>query len=213
MSEIGSEHQPKRTGFVLLAHVLISRLLSLIGLNLVFYVTALPVVTLPNALTSLYRCTSLLLKEEEFPLLKTYFKAFQSEFLKTLAAGWTVLLLLAGAVYGALFYWSVNSAAALVGSFLCAVLAVYLYVTSCNLFYMLSRIRLPFGALLKNSFLLVFLQPLRKTAYCLFSLAIFCAAAWWFPRTLPVILLIICSLAALIACYGVRDKIEQSVVR
>jgi len=213
MSEIGSEHQPKRTGFALLAHVLISRLLTLIGLNLVFCVTALPVVTLPNALTSLHRCTSLLLKEEDFPLLKTYFKAFQSEFLKTLAAGWAVLLLLAGAVYGALFYYSVNSAAALVGSFLCAVLAVYLYVTSCNLFYMLSRIRLPFGALLKNSFLLVFLQPLRKTAYCLFSLAIFCAAAWWFPRTLPVILLIICSLAALIACYGVRDKIEQSVVR
>lgn len=213
MSEIGSEHQPKRTGFALLAHVLIARLLSLIGLNLVFCVMALPVVTLPNALASLYRCTSLLLKKEDFPLLKTYFKAFQSEFLKTLAAGWTILLLLAGAVYGALFYWSVNSAVALVGSFLCAVLAVYLYITSCNLFYMLSRISLPFGALLKNAFLLVFLQPLGKTAFCLLSLAILGVAAWWFPQTLPVILLIVCSLAALIACNGVRDKIEKSVVR
>lgn len=213
MSAIDSEHQPKRTGFALLAHILITRLLPLIGLNLVFCVTALPIVTLPSALTSLYRCASLLLREEEFPLLKTYFKAFQSEFLKTLAAGWTVLLLLAGAVFGALFYWSVNSAAALAGSFLCAVLAIYLYVVSCNLFYMLSRIRLPFGALLKNAFLLVFLQPLRKTAFCLLSLLILGATAWWFPQTLPVIVLIVCSLAALIACYGVRDKIEQSVVR
>lgn len=213
MSAIDSEHQPKRTGFALLAHILITRLLPLIGLNLVFCVTALPIVTLPSALTSLYRCASLLLREEEFPLLKTYFKAFQSEFLKTLAAGWTVLLLLAGAVFGALFYWSVNSAAALAGSFLCAVLAIYLHVVSCNLFYMLSRIRLPFGALLKNAFLLVFLQPLRKTAFCLLSLLILGATAWRFPQTLPVIVLIVCSLAALIACYGVRDKIEQSVVR
>lgn len=213
MSEIGSEHQPKRTGLALLTHVLITRLLTLIGLNLVFCLTALPVITLPNALTSLYRCASLLLKEEDFPLLKTYFKAFRSEFLKTLAVGWGVLLLLAGAIYGALFYWSVNSASALVFSFLCTALAAYLYVVSCNVFYMLSRIRLPFGALLKNAFLLTFLQPIRKIAACLLSLLILGVAAWWFPQTIPVILMIVCSLAALIACYGVRDKIEQSVAR
>ena len=213
MSTSVSEYQPKRTGVALLTHVLITRLLTLIGLNLVFCLTALPVVTLPNALTSLYRCASLLLKEEEFPLLKTYLKAFRSEFLKTFAAGWVVLLLLAGAVYGALFYWSVSSAAALVFSFLCAVLAAYLYVASCNLFYMLSRIRLPLGALLKNTFLLAFLQPIKKTAACLLSLLILGVSAWWFPQTLPVLLLIVCSLAALIACYGVRDKIEQSVIR
>ena len=213
MNAIGSEHQPKKSGVALLAHILITRLLPLIGLNLVFCVTALPVFTLPNALASLYRCTSLLLNEEEFPLLKTYFKAFQSEFFKTLAVGWVVLLLLVGAVYGSLFYDSINSAAALLFSVFCAVLAVYLYIVSCNLFYMLSRIRLKFGALLKNAFLLAFLQPIKKTAFCLLSLLILGAAAWWFPHTLPVILLIACSLAVLIACYGVRDKIEQRVVK
>ena len=213
MSAIHSEQQPQRIGFALLAHILISRLLPLIGLNLLFCVTALPVVTLPNAFASLYRCTSLLLKEEEFPLLKTYVRAFQSEFFKTLAAGWTVLLLLFGAVYGALFYWSVNSATALVFSLLCLVLAAYLYIVSCNLFYMIARIRLPIGALLKNAFLLAFVQPIRKTAACLLSALIVGAAAWWFPQTLPVVLLIVFSLATLIACFGVRDKIEQSVVR
>lgn len=213
MSAINSENQPKRIGFALLTHVLITRLLTLIGLNLLFCVTALPIVTLPNAFASLYYCTNLLLREEEFPLLKTYFKAFQSEFLKTLGAGWVVLLLLAGAVFGALFYWSVNSAVALVFSFLCLILGVYLYIVSCNLFYMLARIRLPVGALLKNAFLLAFLQPIKQTAVCLLSALIIGAAAWWFPQTLPVMLLIIFSVAVMIACYGVRDKIEKSIVR
>lgn len=213
MSAYQGGQQPQKTGFALLAHVVITRLLPLIGLNLVFCVAALPIVTLPNAIAALYRCTSLLLREEEFPLLKTFVQAFRSEFCKTLAAGWAVLLLLCGAGFGFVFYWSINSAAALPFAMLCTVLAAYLYLAGCNLFYMLSRASLPLGALLKNAMVLVFLQPLGKTALCLLSLLLLGASAWWFPRTLPVVILIAYSLAALLACYAVREKIEHSVVR
>lgn len=207
---VGGER--KESGFAFLFRVTIKRLLSLIALNLLFCVSILPVVTLPNALTALYRCAGLILREEDFSLLKTYFAAFKSEFFKTLAAGWIVLLLLLGAVYGAVFYWSVSASAALVFAMLCAVMAVYFYLTACNLFYMLSRVRLPFGALLKNALVLVFLQPFSRTAVCLFSFLVLAASAWWFPRTLPVIILISCSFAALLACYGVQDKIEKDIV-
>lgn len=213
MSTLEQEHQPKRTGVALIAHVLIARLLMLIGLNLIFCLTVLPVITLPNALTALYRCTGLLLKEKEFPLLKTYFYAFQNEFRKTLAAGWGVLLLLSGAIFGAVFYWLINSAVALTFSVFCTVLAACLYIACCNLFYMLSRIQLPIGALLKNAFLLLFLQPIKKTAACLLSLIIVGAALWWFPQTLPLILLIVFSFTVLIACYGVRDMVEKCVAQ
>jgi len=213
MSASGSEQQQKRTGLALLAHVLLTRLLTLIALNLVFCLAALPLVTLPNALAALARCASLLLREEDFPLLKTFFRAFLSEFFKTLAAGWVVLLLLSGAIFGFVFYWSVSAAFALPFAVFCAVLAVALYLVACNLFYMLARASLPLGALLKNAFMLVFLQPLGKTALCLASLLLLGACAWWFPRSLPVVILIACSLSALIACYGVRDKIEQRIIR
>lgn len=212
MSAFDREQLPKRTGLSLLAHVMISRLLTLIALNLLFCLTALPIVTLPNAISALYRCIGLVLREEEFPVFKTYFKAFQSEFFKTLAAGWTVLILLFGAIVCAVFYWSVRGDAAILFAMMCAVLAIYLYAVCCNLFYMLSRMRLPVGALLKNAFLLVFLQPIKKTAVCLISLLVLGACAWWFPGTLPIVILIGFSLATLIACYGVRDKIEQSVI-
>ena len=212
MSAVDREQLPKRTGLTLIAHVTITRLLTLIALNLVFCLTALPLVTLPNAIAALYRCIGLVLREEEFPLFRTYIKAFQSEFLKTLAAGWVVLILLFGAIVCAVFYWSIHADAAILFAMMCAVLAIYLYAVCCNLFYMLSRMRLSLGPLLKNAFLLVFLQPIKKTAICLISLLVLGLCAWWFPRTLPVVVLIGFSLAALTACYGVRDKIEQSVI-
>lgn len=202
----------KETGLALLFRIAIKKLLSLIALNLLFCVAVLPVVTLPNALTALYCCVGLILREEDFSLGKTFFAAFKSEFFKTLASGWVVLLLLLGAVYGAVFYWSVSASAALVFAMLCTVMAMYFYLAACNLFYMLSRVRLPFGALLKNAFLMAFLQPIGSTAVCLLSFLVLAASVWWFPRTLPVIVLIACSVAALLACYGVRDKIEKDIV-
>lgn len=206
----GSER--KDTGLVLLFRVTIKKLLSLIVLNLIFCLAALPLVTLPNALAALYRCAGLILREEDVPLGKTFFAAFKSEFFKTLAAGWIVLLLFLGAIAGALFYWSVSVPLGLLLAIACTVMAVYFYLAACNLFFMLSRVRLPFGALLKNAFILVFLQPIGRTAVCLLSFLILAASAWWFPRTLPVIMLISESFAALIACYAVRDKIEKSIV-
>jgi len=212
MSDSFDSGEQRETGLTLLFHVFIKRLLSLIALNLLFCVSVLPVVTLPNALTALYRCIGLILREEDFPLVKTFFEAFKSEFFKTLAAGWIVLLLFFGAIYGAVFYWSVSASLSLLFALLCTVMALYLYTANCNLFYMLSRVRLPLGALLKNAFLMVFLQPIGRTAVCLLSFLVLAASAWWFPRTLPVVILIACSFAALLACYGVRDKIEKDIV-
>lgn len=207
---VGGER--KDTGLVLLFRITIKKLLSLIVLNLLFCLAALPLVTLPNALAALCRCVGLILREEDFPLGMTYFAAFKSEFSKTMAVGWILLLLFFGAIAGALFYWSVSVSLGLLLAIACTVMAVYFYLAACNLFYMLSRVRLPFGALLKNALILVFLQPIGGTAVCLLSFLILAASAWWFPRTLPVIMLISESFAALLACYGVRDKIEKSIV-
>lgn len=202
----------KRTGLSLFAHVLITRLLTLIALNLLFCAAVLPVVTLPNALAALYRCAGLALREEDFPLIKTFFRAFVSEFWKTLAVGWLMLALLFGAIFGAVFYWSIQAAFALALAIFCAVLAVFLYAACCQLFYMISRVRLPFGALIKNAFLLVFLQPIGKNALCIASLAVLAVCAWFAPGSLPMIALIACSLSALLACQGVSEQIEKRIV-
>ena len=212
MSNKQDEGEQKRSGLSLLLHTGLTRLLTLIALNLLFLFCCIPLITLPNALSALYRCVALVLRDEEFPLFRTFFSAFASEFLKTLVVGWILLLLFAGAIYGTLFYWSADAQTAIIFMVFCAILSAYLYVAACNLFYMLARVQLSVGALLKNAVLLVLMRPASGNLACLASLAVLAASAWWLPRSLPVIALISCSLAALLACFGVRNNIESQII-
>ena len=212
MSNTQDEGEQKRNGLSLLLHTGLTRLLTLMALNLLFLVCSIPLVTLPNALAALYRCMALVLRDEDFPLFRTFFSAFASEFFKTLAAGWILLLLLAGAIYGALFYWSSSAQTAIIFMVFCILLSAYLYAAACNLFYMLARVQLPLGALLKNAVLLVLMRPANGNLACLASLTVLVASTWWLPQSLPVIALISCSLAALLACFGVRSNIETQII-
>lgn len=207
----GSEN--RRKGLPLLFHVMISRLLSLIALNVVYIVFCIPVVTIPCASAALMKCVGLMLDEADFPLVGTFFTAFKSEFFKTLAAGWLMMLLFAGALFGVLFYWSTNSQISLIPVVFCAILGVLLFAALVNLFYMLARVRLPFGALLKNAFLLLFIRPLHGVASSGVALLLLAVCAWWFPRSIPVLLLIAFSAGALIACFGARSAIEKHVLK
>ena len=202
----------KYSGLRLLFHTMISRLLTLIALNVLFLVGCIPLITIPNAITALSRCVISLLREEDFPVVKTFWNAYKSEFLKTMATGWIALLLLCGVLYGALFYWAAGSAVSTAIAMLCVISGLILYAAACNLFYMLARIRLPVGALLKNAALLVFVRPAKGLLWCFVSFLILAGSAWYFPASLPMIALIGCSVSALFACFGVRDNIEKSVV-
>lgn len=204
--------EQKNSGLRLLFHTMISRLLTLIALNVLFLVACIPLITIPNAITALSRCAISLLREEDFPVFKTFFNAYRSEFFKTMATGWIALLLLCGVLYGALFYWAAGSSFSTVIAMLCVLSGLIFYAAACNLFYMLARIRLPLGALLKNAVLLVFMRPTKKLLSCFASFMILTACAWSFPASLPMIALIGCSVSALFACFGVRDNIEKSVV-
>ncbi len=207
----GSENRKK--GLPLLFHVMISRLLSLIALNVMYVVCCIPLVTIPSASVAMMKCVGLMLAEEDFPLFSVFFAALKSEFLKTLAVGWLMLLLLFGALFGALFYWSADAQITLIPAVFCAILAVLLFSAYNNLLYMLANVRLPFGALIKNAFLLLFARSLRGVAASSGALLILTACAWWFPRSIPILLLIAFSVSALVACFGVRDVIETYIIK
>ena len=205
--------ETRRKGLPQLFHVMLSQLLSLIALNALYVAFCLPLVTIPCASAALMKCVGLMLEEEDFSLFKTFFTAFKSEFLKTLAAGWLLLLLFGGALYGALFYWSSDAQVSLVPAVFCAVLGVLLFAALINLLCMLATVRLPFGALIKNAFLLIFIRPAYGVASSLAAFLILTACAWWFPSSIPVFLLIAFSVSALIACFGARGAIDKHVLK
>jgi uncharacterized membrane protein YesL len=192
---------------------MISRLLSLIALNVMYVVFCIPLVTIPGASVAMMKCVGRMLDDEDFSLFGTFFTALKSEFFKTLAAGWLMLLLFVGALFGALFYWSADAQIMLIPAVFCVIFAVLLFSAYNNLICMLANVRLPFGALMKNAFLLLFTRPLHGIAASCVALLILAVCTWWFPRSIPVLILIAFSVGALVACFGVRDAVEKHIIK
>ena len=76
----GSENRKK--GLPLLFHVMISRLLSLIALNVLYVVCCIPLITIPCVSVAMMKCVGLMLDEKDFSLFGTFFTALKGEFLK-----------------------------------------------------------------------------------------------------------------------------------
>jgi uncharacterized membrane protein YesL len=60
---------------------ILNRTSDLIILNLVFLISCIPLITIGSALSALYTVTLKMAKEEEAYLVKSYFKAFKSNFI------------------------------------------------------------------------------------------------------------------------------------
>lgn len=80
-------------------------LLTLIGLNLLFLICCVPLVTLPAALTALAGAGQALL-EGEGGALRRFLRVFRRELFRAMPAGLVMLLLEAAAIWGCLFYRS-----------------------------------------------------------------------------------------------------------
>lgn len=180
---------------------------SLLLLNLIFILTALPIFTLGPALTALSFCIRELIKgdiPEETPF-QSYCKIFRSCFKKALGFGLLPLLALPVLLYAFLYYLRAASgnllmiplaSCTLLGLlFLCGVLL--------HLFALLGDGEET--ALLKKA-AYSFLTRLLPTLVSLFlGTALFLAELSFFPNTLPLLLLLGFSLPALILGFSCQD--------
>ena len=73
---------------------ILSRITDLILLNLLFLISCLPIFTIGAAITALYTMCFRLMREEYSSIMKSYLKAFRSNF-KAATAAWGILLVIA----------------------------------------------------------------------------------------------------------------------
>lgn len=206
----GAENPPG--GIRLLFRVMLRRLLSLMGLSLLFFLCALPLVTLPAACSGLMRSARLLLRETEGSVVAAFFRAFRSEFFKTAAAGLPMLGLLVFSFCAALYYWSLEWAFALPLMLFCLFAGICLFAATGFLFAMTERVSLPPGRLLKNAFLLPFLRPYHGLAAAVCVCALQAVLLCLLPYALPVFVLVGPAFSALIMSFGMKDTVEAHIL-
>ena len=152
------EGEPLVLGWKHMFVVLWREVYTLIRANLCFLLFCLPVVTIPAALTALHGICVDAVRGEKCSVMKIFLKTIRHQFIQS----WGVFLVLAllefVSAYGAWFYFRQgNVVMGILGLFMTVVAVVtLLMIPYC--FCMLARVDLPLKKVLKNAFLLVFLN-------------------------------------------------------
>ncbi|WP_434311117.1 YesL family protein [Hominifimenecus sp. rT4P-3] len=203
---------PAKTCIGRFAGVFQRNFFRLIGLNLIYLLACLPVITIPAAMTAMTQIT-IAMEQRSYFFWSDFWDVFREEFGRAFASGF---MLLGGAVFlagGLLFYWklSQNQIFMLIPFGICAAGLFLLTGMRAYVCLMLAVFDLPLKAILKNAFLLVFLRfPQTLTVVLIQGMgAGICYL--FFPLTIPLVLLFHSSFQSLIGVFLLWPGIKQYV--
>lgn len=206
----GKSRKPLIKGILSFFKILYVEMFEIMGLNLLFLVSCLPVVTIPAACTAMSRVTLCMVRQEEYSLRKTFWRTFHQNFGKSLLGGMLLFLGLGASGYGVLFYFRMLEHSVFYLPFLLSfAVAVVLSAAGLFLFPLIATIDLPLRALLKNAVLLPFLYPYKILAALLVLGVLGSVCILLAPHTVPIILLLLFSVSSLIAANAVSAGIQR----
>ena len=208
----GVEQPPPERGLKAYWFIAQTHFFKLITLNLIFILFCIPVVTIPSAITAMNRVLLNLVRKGYCYTFSDFFEAFKSEFLQSFVLG------LFYAAFGFLVYFlSVNLAnlfegfAAGYGLALLAVFFILIYILASYSFALTALVNLSIGAVLKNSFIFLFVEFKRN--FVLVGMAILSAGIIvLFPFSIPVILFLLFAFTQLAVCLCVNEAIQIRVI-
>lgn len=190
---------------------------SLIGLNLLFLVTCIPIVTIPAALTAMNRITATMVQDKTHFLFVDYFRAFKRDFGKSLLGGVIILVMIAVFAFSTWFYFSMgieNSKLFLLLTAVSCCLLAMAVLCGIYFFSMLAIVELDFRSLFKNSFAMIG-HSLKNSLIALFHVLIFgvLLGVGLFPYSVVYALFIMFALVNLLTSYVAVPAIEKHVLQ
>jgi len=194
-------------------------LFSLIGLNILFIITCIPIITIPASITAMSRITATMVQDKNHFLFADYFKAFKRDFVESLLCGLMLGGLILAFGFAAWFYYgfAVDGSASkpffTVIAAIAATMCLATIMTAIYLFPMLSMVELKKKALLTNSFRLA-VTNLKRSIPALLFVGFFEVLLGFmlFPQSSVYIFFAMFSLTNLITSYLVVPTIEARVL-
>ena len=212
----------KKRGVVGYLEILWREFFTLVGLNLLFIVTCLPVITIPASITAMSQITVTMVRDKNHFLFADYFRAFKRDFWRSLVAGLVFFVLIAVFGFSTYFYYTMgqNLSEGNSGGLLVLILAAIsacmalITVMSASVFFpMLAMVELDTKSLMKNSLVLVG-SSFKKSIYLFLAilfLEVFLGIGL-LPQSVFYIGAIMFSLMNLITSYLFVPVIEERVL-
>lgn len=206
-----TEAQRNPQGLRLLPAVIKWHWSRLIGLNLLFLLTCVPVVTIPMAMTAMSRVLGLMIRRKVTYPAHDYWNAFKGEWRRSLGAGWIQMALLLCGLLGVWFY--PRAVAGMGGTMIagvCLVVALMSVAASIYLYPMVAFTELTVKDLVRNAVLLMLARLPQTAAVLLFAavvLVIAYAGGLFTVWILPLFGFSLIGLAGVYAAWGAITKL------
>lgn len=213
-TDLHQDEEAWEFGWKHMIQVLWRELFTLIKANLCFFLFCIPVVTIPAAVTAIHNICVDAVRGKPVKVMRAYGNALKTRYLASFGA----LAILAGLIvlgcYGTTFYWEWPFPVPMMRMIILlpAAFAVVGILMIPYCFCMLACMDLPLGKVIKNSFLLVFLNLRFNICGGVIGTAmILLQIQFWLPL-LPVILSCGIAIAVYVSSYFAFYGIEKFVV-
>ena len=185
---------------------------TLIRANLCFLLFCAPIVTIPAAVTALYGVCVDAIQGKQCAVFKNFLKTVRFQFFQSWGAFALLGVLEFIAAFGAWFYFSRgNLIAGALGLGMTAVAVVTLLAFP-YCFCMLARVNLSLIQVLKNSFLMVFLNLKFSICGGVLAFALLTVLILFWLYMIPAILLCALALTAYLSCYFALYGLQNYVL-
>lgn len=207
----------KKKGVVGFLDILWREFFALIGLNMVFIVTSIPIITIPASLTAMSRITATMVQDKNHFLLADYWRAFKRDFGKSLLGGIVILISVAIFSFSTWFYYSMgvqNSKLYLILTIVSGCLLAMAVLCSIYFFSMLAIVELDLKSLMKNSYAMIG-SSLKNSLFALFYFLLFVVVfgIGLLPYSVFYMVVIMFSLTSLLTSYFTVPAIEKHVLQ
>ena len=135
--------------------------LSFIGLNVIYMVSCLPIVTIGAATSALYEVTYRYSDHESGALIRDYFIAFKENGVRATQVMAATLVPALLAVFASVFWLQYDTLLSGIAAVLAAVVAIYLALTFLIGMALVARFESPFSQTMRNALSLPGAEPAR----------------------------------------------------
>lgn len=185
---------------------------TLIRANLCFLLFCVPIVTIPSAITALYGVCVDAIQGKKCSVFKIFLKAVRFQFFQSWGAFTLLGVLEFISTFGAWFYFTRgNLIAGALGLGMTAV-AVVTFLSLPYCFCMLARIDLSLWQVIKNSFLMVFLNLKFSICSGVLTIALVAILLLFWLYLVPAILLCALALTAYLSSYFTLYGLQNFVL-
>lgn len=202
-----------RKGVFLLLEIFVQEFFHIAGVNALFVICSLPIVTLPGAYAAMTRVNGYYVQEESCNQWKEFFRIFKEEWKRCLPIGLPLLLLpLALALVCFELMTNMWNAVHYLLLTVCLVSAAMLLLIRYYFFPLLTWTHLSVREALRNAFLLSVVQLVPNLLMLAFHGVLFCVIVYFFPMSTPYLALCVFASVNLAATFTAWKGIQKYIL-